>query len=724
MAAGKETENLSVCSEETNSICDEERTRKLFQACDTDGDGYIDSHDLEGICRRLNLENCIEGLMQDLGADEEGKISFEKCLNRKIALRPEIHALKKKHSSRDTNDYVPTSSNNSLGKPDCWEFDSGARDLSPEPSTLQRLIDTAGGSANTGNLLQLANKLHLAALASLRAEITELNTRLHSVTEERDILENALKKCQEKSENSVIQRYEEQITELHSVIAELNKKLTVQKTHVIVEEEDTVSDAECFTMDACVNNEEREEKVTSTISAVDEKELKQLRQQYNLLKEISMKKEIELRHTKMLLNSTYDQIEKLKYKLRESENRRLALSNSPELRRKNSFTSHSQVRSETSTPVLKVAERVRLPKMDCSSVTGSVITNIGVSHTEVAEHLVSGVQAECNIQELCRQDKKHLEIEAERLHSKLDHLRAQNNTLQISMHEARENCERMYILLGKYESNAIALKLCSDKCLQIIDYYESLVTLITRKRGDSVSASKEENELRSVIAALKKENMTVQNTVVQLESYHSNDFHSRAKPASYDIKKLDLEMAVLMQDLMEVRETNAELRATVYMLDRERETLELKLAALQSQLQAYTYVQSEEQNCESGDKETKLQERLKEVAMTLEKVNKNADLRQKQSLELANQLKNTNCALVKTLERCKRKSQLRLRKLETEMLAMMDKHAAQVKSLKQRIQFLEELNKERMTGCRVGKETPAIDTASNSDSVKQNDNQK
>lgn len=42
MAAGKETENLSVCSEETNSICDEERTRKLFQACDTDGDGYID----------------------------------------------------------------------------------------------------------------------------------------------------------------------------------------------------------------------------------------------------------------------------------------------------------------------------------------------------------------------------------------------------------------------------------------------------------------------------------------------------------------------------------------------------------------------------------------------------------------------------------------------------------------------------------------------------------
>lgn len=38
----KEAEELSVCSEETNSVCDEDRTRMLFQACDADGDGYID----------------------------------------------------------------------------------------------------------------------------------------------------------------------------------------------------------------------------------------------------------------------------------------------------------------------------------------------------------------------------------------------------------------------------------------------------------------------------------------------------------------------------------------------------------------------------------------------------------------------------------------------------------------------------------------------------------
>jgi len=31
-------------SEDASSVCDEERVRKLFQACDGDGDGYIDRY--------------------------------------------------------------------------------------------------------------------------------------------------------------------------------------------------------------------------------------------------------------------------------------------------------------------------------------------------------------------------------------------------------------------------------------------------------------------------------------------------------------------------------------------------------------------------------------------------------------------------------------------------------------------------------------------------------
>lgn len=50
--------------------------------------------------------------------------------------------------------------------------------------------------------------------------------------------------------------------------------------------------------------------------------------------------------------------------------------NSPELKRNNSFT--SQVRSEVSVPVLKIAERVRLPKME-RFITGSEIAHLGVN---------------------------------------------------------------------------------------------------------------------------------------------------------------------------------------------------------------------------------------------------------------------------------------------------------------------------------------------------------
>lgn len=44
---------------------------------------------------------------------------------------------------------------------------------------------------------------------------------------------------------------------------------------------------------------------------------------------------------------------------------------------------------------------------------------------------------------------------------------------------------RMYILLGKYESNAIALKLSSDTSQEMIEKYESLVTLLSQQRSES-----------------------------------------------------------------------------------------------------------------------------------------------------------------------------------------------------------------------------------------------
>lgn len=58
--------------------------------------------------------------MRELGADEHGRISYQEFLRRRLALRPEIEALRagKRRSSPHTHtpEYLPTSSDNSLGK--------------------------------------------------------------------------------------------------------------------------------------------------------------------------------------------------------------------------------------------------------------------------------------------------------------------------------------------------------------------------------------------------------------------------------------------------------------------------------------------------------------------------------------------------------------------------------------------------------------------------------
>lgn len=62
-------------------------------------------------------------------------------------------------------DHLPTSSEHSLGaislRHESWEFDSGARDLSPEPNTLYKLIEAAGISlsSNPSQILEIANKV-------------------------------------------------------------------------------------------------------------------------------------------------------------------------------------------------------------------------------------------------------------------------------------------------------------------------------------------------------------------------------------------------------------------------------------------------------------------------------------------------------------------------------------------------------------------------------------
>lgn len=60
----------------------------------------------------------------------------------------------------------------------------------------------------------------------------------------------------------------------------------------------------------------------------------------------------------------------------------------------------------------------------------------------MAEQLVSELQEECDLQELSTQDRRHLELELERLTARLEHSRSQTNVLQLSLDETKATCER------------------------------------------------------------------------------------------------------------------------------------------------------------------------------------------------------------------------------------------------------------------------------------------
>lgn len=79
----------------------------------------FDSQDLLSVCRELNLEDSLDELMRELGADENGRISYQEFLRRRLALRPEIDAIRSNSTSNIRHqcaEYLPTSSDNSFGK--------------------------------------------------------------------------------------------------------------------------------------------------------------------------------------------------------------------------------------------------------------------------------------------------------------------------------------------------------------------------------------------------------------------------------------------------------------------------------------------------------------------------------------------------------------------------------------------------------------------------------
>ncbi|XP_019388031.1 PREDICTED: colorectal mutant cancer protein isoform X1 [Crocodylus porosus] len=993
-AAAVSASSAASSSSDTSSTGEEERMRRLFQTCDGDGDGYISRNDLLMVCRQLNMEESVAEIMHQLGADENGKISFQDFTQCRMQLVREIRKEEvelsvksddscKKKKLRDRIASWPTSSDNSLGAlsgaRESWEYDSGARDLqSPDlqsHSTLQKLLEYGGSSVNQqaalqrlltqasnlsnsvgGSYLELANTLHLAALASLKGDIVELNKRLQQTERERDLLEKKLAKAQceqshlmrehEDVQERTTLRYEERITELHSIIAELNKKIDRLQGTTIREEDEyselrselshsqhevnddsrsmdqdqtSVSVPEnqstmvTADMDNCSDlNSELQRVLTGlenvvcgrkksscslSVAEVDrhieqlttasehcdlaiktveeiegvlgrdlypnfseersrwEKELAGLREENESLTAMLCSKEEELNRTKATMNAIREERDRLRRRVRELQTRlqsvqatgpsspgRLTSTNRPVNPSTGELSTSS---SSNDIPIAKIAERVKLSKTRSESsssdrpVLGSEISSIGVS-SSVAEHLAHSLQDCSNIQEIFQTLYSHgsaiseskireFEVETERLNSRIEHLKSQNDLLTITLEECKSNAERMSMLVGKYESNTTALRLALQYSEQCIEAYELLLALAESEQSlilgqfraagvasvgdqtgdenitqmlkrahdcrktaenaakallmkldgscggayaitgcsvqpweslssnshtsttsstasscDTEFTKEDEQRLKDYIQQLKNDRAAVKLTMLELESIHIDPLSYDVKPRG-DSQRLDLENAVLMQELMAMKEEMAELKAQLYLLEKEKKALELKLSTREAQEQAYLvhieHLKSEVEEqkeqrmrslsstsssskdkmgkeCTDGTtapltlaelrpyneselaaeltnalrREKKLKARVQELVSALERLTKSSEIRHQQSAEFVNDLKRANSNLVAAYEKAKKKHQNKLKKLESQMMAMVERHETQVRMLKQRIALLEEEN--------------------------------
>lgn len=71
-----------------------------------------------------------------------------------------------------------------------------------------------------------------------------------------------------------------------------------------------------------------------------------------------------------------------------------------------------------------------------------------------------------------------LDNELQRLQRKIEQLKVENTVLSLTLDESKEHCEHLYLLCGKYESNAVALQAalnCSDRAIEAYDVMLALL---------------------------------------------------------------------------------------------------------------------------------------------------------------------------------------------------------------------------------------------------------
>lgn len=185
------------------------------------------------------------------------------------------------------------------------------------------------------------------------------------------------------------------------------------------------------------------------------------------------------------------------------------------------------------------------------------------------------------------------------------------------------------------------------------DYFRSTTSSSTSSGAESGSGSGSnsaatleptERKVRDTILRLKADRVnleaSIQLVTLPLESALVDPLPRDILPLA-DARKMDLEMAVIMQELMAMKEERSRLRAQVYALEKHRANESKHQAKMQSTSNA-SADSPVGQSADASQREKKLQSRVEELAATVERVTQNAEARQQKSAELVADLKKAN----------------------------------------------------------------------------------
>lgn len=681
------------------------------------------------------------------------------------------------------------------------------------PDYIQRDNNESDNNISSCSTLDIG-KVENLSLQQLESQVRDLMHRLQISEKQREDLQHKLEECN--SEKDICLRrlevvsaaHECRITEMHCVIAELSKKLRAKQETVILEENEPDESELSYQEDVSVYNSElnltnpdaecqtdivesgAEKSICKSHSTGDNVHCVDLTDQYRISEAVSKGQvealQEEILHLKAQIALLQSEIANNEISRREQKQSTEQLHATivsedkysecnPERMTQSNFVTPVNPYELLSTaqvppPVAKIAERVKLKcgsksepsKQESNTATG--IPNTEMQDNEIVEHLV--LDPKLYEQNLTNSysEISQMDEEMRRLQRKIEHLKMRNTILSLTLDECKEHCEHLYLLCGKYESNAIALQTavnCSDRAIEAYDVMlallESKLALMSEKSHsaeesrravetvarhllDRLESEKnicenslgpwqstfsipdkvctpwttdDDNRLRYHVSKLKGRRSTVQNTIVNLESPFS-DLYEKSRIAIESGKgvvekvnntQFDLETAVMMQELLNLREENITLKSKIESTETEKRiandrnsSLEEALQQLQLQLQLQLQITTdassalfhreqiaenrvsyseaehaaltEQQLVEALTRESELKSRIQTLIASVTASQLNADERHVQLQNNIQDLQKSNLNLTQNLEQNKRRYQSRVRRLEQRIVEM------------------------------------------------------